>query len=381
MKFRVEKYILKKAEELAFLKIKNGADFNLKGYTFPKEGLDVPIKNDVLVKGIKTNTAQDGLSSMSIADAMIYIMGIDSNFKYNDEYKKFLKAIEENLDLDLKSYMGYMSRKYFEVGDYTDSLIYLKCSVVLYPDDINSLYHYAIVCQELAKQHQKNGDEKPMEAFLLDAIEALEKVRDLDESFALAHYHLGYHYYNQNQYIKTKVTWEEAIKLGLPEDFMAEIQEILGKMDFKVQYEEGYNLVFQGKNEEALEKLLPLADEHGDWWNLLFMIGLAYRNMNDVGQAKKYFEKILIIRPNQVDTLVELGLCEASSYNMKGAIEYFEKAAKLKKEDPEILCNLGMAYLNDGDLDNATYYIERAYEIDPQDEVTLACLRELNNFR
>ncbi|MCG4723069.1 tetratricopeptide repeat protein, partial [Alistipes putredinis] len=61
--------------------------------------------------------------------------------------------------------------------------------------------------------------------------------------------------------------------------------------------------------------------------------------------------------------------------------EYFEKAAKLKKEDPEILCNLGMAYLNDGDLDNATYYIERAYEIDPQDEVTLACLRELNNFR
>lgn len=38
MKFRVEKYILKKAEELAFLKIKNGADFNLKGYTFRKRG-------------------------------------------------------------------------------------------------------------------------------------------------------------------------------------------------------------------------------------------------------------------------------------------------------------------------------------------------------
>ncbi len=381
MKFRVEKYILKKAEELAFLRIKNSADFKLKGYEFPEEGLDVPIKNDVLVKGIKTNTAQDGLSSMSIADAMMYIMGIDSKFKYNDEYKKFLKAIEENLDLDLKSYMGYMSRKYFEAGEYTDALIYLKCSVSLYTEDIDALYHYAIVCQELAKQHQKNGDEKPMEAFLLDAIEALEKVRDLDESFALAYYHLGYHYYNQNQYIKSKVTWEEAMKLGIDDDLCAELQEIIGKMDFKVQYEEGYNLVFQGRNEEGLEKLLPLADEHGDWWNLLFMIGLAYRNMNDVEQAKKYFEKILIIRPNQVDTLVELGLCEASTYNMKGAIEHFEKAAKLKKEDPEILCNLGMAYLNDGDLDNSIYYIERAYEIDPQDEVTVACLRELDKYR
>ena len=66
---------------------------------------------------------------------------------------------------------------------------------------------------------------------------------------------------------------------------------------------------------------------------------------------------------------------------MKGAIEYFERAAKLKKEDPEILCNLGMAYLNDGDLDNAIYYIERAYEINPQDEVTVACLRELDSYR
>ena len=381
MKFRSEKHVLRKAEELAFLRIKDNAEFNLKGYNFPSERLDVPIKNDVLVKGIKENTAQNGLSSMSITDAMIYIIGIDSKFKYNDEYKKFLKAIESNLDLDLKSYMGYMGRKYFEAGEYTDSFIYLKASVTLYPDDINALYHFAIVSQELAKQNQKDGEEEAMTAFLLDAVDALQKVIDIDENFALAYYHLGYHYYNQSQYVKSKVTWEEAIKLGLPEDLIAEIQDIIGKMDFKVQYEEGYNLVFQGRNEEGLEKLLPLADEHGDWWNLLFMIGLAYRNMNDIGQAQKYFEKILIIKPNQVDTLVELGLCEASSYNMKAAIEYFEKAAKLKKEDPEILCNLGMAYLNDGDLDNAIYYVERAYELDPQDEVTIACLRELDKYR
>ncbi|MGL4797759.1 MAG: tetratricopeptide repeat protein [Paraclostridium sp.] len=381
MKFRSEKHILKKAEELAFLRIKDNAEFNLEEYKFPEEGLDIPIKNDVLVKGIKNNTAQNGLSSMSITDAMIYIIGIDSKFKNNEEYKKFLNAIAKKIDIDLKAYMGYMSRKYFEAGEYTDALIYLKASVTLYPSDIDSLYHFAIVSQELAKQYQKDGEEEAMGAFLLDAVEALQKVIDIDEDFALAYYHLGYHYYNQSQYIKSKVTWQEAIKLGLEADLSAEIQEAIGKMDFKVQYEEGYNLVFQGKNEEGLEKLLPLADEHGDWWNLLFMIGLAYRNMNDIGQAQKYFEKILLIQPNQVDTLVELGLCEASSYNMKAAIDYFEKAAKLNKEDPEILCNLGMAYLNDGDLDNAIYYVERAYELNPQDEITISCLRELDKYR
>jgi len=380
MDFKIEKYLLKKADELAFITIKNDGDFKLQGYKIPVGGLDVPIKNEVLVKGIKENTAQNGINSMSIADAMIYIMGIDSKFKYNDEYKKFLGALEKNTNLDLRAYMGYMSRKYFEIGEYTDSLIYLKCLISMYPDDIEGMYHYAIVCQELAQSYQKDSDNEGMNKFLLEALDKLEKVIALDESFALAYYHLGYHYYNQGQYIKAKVIWEEAIKLGLDEDSIAEIQDNIGKMDFKVQYEEGYSLVFQGRNEEGLEKLLPLEAEHSDWWNLLFMIGLAYKNMGEIEDAKKYFERILILKPHQVDTMVELGLCEAASYNLDKAIEHFSTAAKIK-EDPEVLCNLGMAYLNNGELDEAIYYIERAYELDPQDEITVACLRELDRYR
>ena len=380
MNFRIEKYLLKKADELAFVTIKNDGDFKLEGYSIPKEGLDVPIKNEVLVKGIKENTAQEGINSMSIADAMIYIMGIDSNFKYNDEYKKFLDALAKNINLDIRSYMGYMSRKYFEIGESTDSLIYLKSLITKYPDDIEGMYHYAIVCQELAQQYQKDSDNEGMNNFLLEALDKLEKVIEIDESFALAYYHLGYHYYNQGQYIKAKVIWQEALNLGLDADIVAEIQDNIGKMDFKVQYEEGYSLLFQGKSEEALEKLLPLEQEHSDWWNLLFMIGLAYKNMNEIEEAKMYFERILILKPHQVDTMVELGLCEAASYNLEKAIEHFSTAAKIK-EDPEILCNLGMAYLNNGELDEAIYYIERAYELNPEDEITIACIRELDNYR
>ncbi|HBI8335549.1 TPA: tetratricopeptide repeat protein [Clostridioides difficile] len=376
MDFKIEKYLLKKAEELAFITIKHGGEFKLKSYEVPKGGLDVPIKNEVLVKGIKEKTDQDKLNSMSIADAMIYIIGIDSKFKNNAEYEKFLNALSKDIDLDLKSYMGYMSRKYFEIGEHTDSLIYIKAFITMYPDDLDAMYNYAIVCQEIAKQYQKDMDDKAMNAFLLEAMAKLEKVIDVDENFALGYYHLGYHYYNQGQYLKTKLTWEEALRLGLDADLVAEVQENLGKMDFKVQYEEGYTLVFQGKFKEGLEKLLPLEEEHMDWWNLLFMIALGYKGMGEIEQAKMYLEKILIIKPNQVDTIVELGLCEAYKNNLDKAIEYFEQAAKIK-EDPEILCNLGMAYLNNGDIDDATYYIERAYELNPQDEITIACLREL----
>ena len=64
---------------------------------------------------------------------------------------------------------------------------------------------------------------------------------------------------------------------------------------------------------------------------------------------------------------------------MDRAVELLEQAAKIK-EDPEILCNLGMAYLNTGSIDDAIYYIERAYELNPEDEVTVACKRELAKY-
>lgn len=380
MKFKIDKYLLRKTEELAFITVRKDGDFHLDGYEIPKDGLNVPIKNEVLVKGIKEKTAQEGLNSMSIADAMIYIIGIDSEFKYNEEYKKFLSALEKKVNFEVRSYAGYMSRKYFELGECTDALIYIKALITLYPNDIEGLYNYAIVCQEVAKSYQKDGDAKAMNTFLIEAGEKLEKIINMDENFALAYYHLGYHYYNQSQYIKAKVIWEEAMSLELDEDTIAEIQENLGKMDYKVQYEEGYSLVFQGKFEEGLEKLLPLEEEYSDWWNLLFIIGIAYKNMGEMDKAMLYFEKVLIIRPKQVDTLVELALCEASSFNMDRAIELLEQAAKIK-EDPEILCNLGMAYLNAGDIDDAIYYIERAYELNPEDEITISCMRELNNYR
>ncbi len=67
--------------------------------------------------------------------------------------------------------MGYMSKKYFDIGEYTDSLIYLKALITMYPDDIDGLYHNAIVCQEVAKQYQKDMDNNAMNKLLLDALE------------------------------------------------------------------------------------------------------------------------------------------------------------------------------------------------------------------
>ncbi|MCT4509185.1 MAG: tetratricopeptide repeat protein [Tepidibacter sp.] len=375
MKFNIEKRLLVKTENLAFLSIKEDANIPVKGYTIPKEGIDVPILNDELVKGIKDKSAEESITLSSLANGMIYIIGIDSSFRYNEEYKKFLYAFDERIE----EYIGYMGVKKANEKELTDALIYFKSVITLNNDNINGIYNYALVCQDIAKIHEKNKEEKLMNDFLLEALDKLETIVDIDPNFGLAYYHLGYHYYNQKQYIKTKITWDRALKCELDENTVMEIKNELKKIEDKVDYEEGYNLVLQGNPEEGLEKLLPLKEEYPDWWNLLFFIGLAYRQLGDINEAIKYFEKILMLNPTQIDSIVEIGLCYAATGNLEKSIEEFKKALEIK-EDPEVMCNLGMAYLETGNLDEAKFYIEKAFTLNPEDEVTMACLNELKKY-
>lgn len=378
MKNRLGKYVLDKAEELVFITIDKSEDLGLIGYEVPKEGIKIPIKSNVLVKSIKDNKAQEEINMMSMIDAMIYLEGIDPDFIYNVEYDDLIETFARKSNFDYMDYMGYMSNQAYSKGEIRDALVYIRAYLRMEPDDIMGLYQYAIICQELSLRYQKDEDVKAMNDFLLEALASLEKIIGLDDSFALAYYQLGFHYSNQNQFVKAKLTWDRALDLGLDDETRTDIMENLAKIDHKVRYEHAYNLVFQGKAEEGLQDLLDLESQYPDWWNLLFIINLAYKSLGDLGQAKSYLEKILITRPTQVDTLVEMALCLAQEANMTGAIDYLTRAAKLKKDDPEILCNLGMAYLHNGEEDEARYYIGRAYEIDPTDEVTQACIRTLD---
>lgn len=378
MKNRLDKYVLDKAEELVFITIDKSEDLGLIGYDVPKEGIKIPIKSNVLVKSIKDNKAQEEINMMSMIDAMIYLEGIDPDFIYNVEYDDLIETFARKSNFDYMDYIGYMSNQAYSKGEIRDALVYIRAYLRMEPDDIMGLYQYAIICQELSLRYQKDEDVKAMNDFLLEALVSLEKIIGLDDSFALAYYQLGFHYSNQSQFVKAKLTWDRALDLGLDDETRTDIMENLAKIDHKVRYEHAYNLVFQGKAEEGLQDLLDLESQYPDWWNLLFIISLAYKSLGDLGQAKSYLEKILITRPTQVDTLVEMALCLAQEANMPGAIDYLTRAAKLKKDDPEILCNLGMAYLHNGEEDEARYYIERAYEIDPTDEVTQACIRTLD---
>lgn len=376
---RIEKYLLDRADDLLFITIENSSELGDIEFDIPDEGFRVPIKSEVLVKSIKDEVAQESLNLFSIVDAMLYLEGIDANFVHNKEYDTFIEKFSVKTGFDVYSYLGYMSQRAFNRGEITESLCYIR-SYLRRKEDIDSLYQYAIICQEMSIRYQKDDELNAVNDFLIEALNALEKIVEIDDRFSLAYYQLGFHYMNQGQYQKAKMVWDMALDIGIESEMDAEIRENLINISYKVDYEKGYNLVFQGEPEKGLELLLPLEKEYPEWWNLLFIISLAYKSLGERDKSKEYLQKILEFKPTQVDTLVEYALCLAEEQNLDGAIEYLTRASKLKKEDSEILCNLGMAYLYNGEIDEAKYYIERAYEIDPEDEVTNSCIRELEKY-
>lgn len=372
----VKEYLKQKTENLSFIELKEDSFIDVKGYKVDKS-VPLPMIVDELISEIKEGRAQDELQMKSFVQGIIYTIGIDPDFKYFDVYKKILYSYDEKIE----SYILFRGLKYIEENDLDEAMVYFSCLVNIDSENITGLYNFALVLEEKAKKYYSNKDTQRGDIFLIESTRCYESIMDIDPTFAIAYYKLGYHYRYFKQFRKAKILWEKLIEIDDDEDRIEDVNQQLSSIEDDVVYEEGYSDILRGKIDEGLEKLLPLEEEYTDWWNLLFMIGLGYRQKGDFHEAIIRFEKVLALYPNQVDALNELGLCFAQQGKYHEAAEKFTAAINLKPRDYEILCNRGMAYLQLGNIQKAVEDINKAYEINSDDEITRACMEQIQYIK
>ncbi|MCT4565925.1 MAG: tetratricopeptide repeat protein [Maledivibacter sp.] len=368
---RVEKYLKDRVNDVIFIHLKENKKLEVKGFTFD-DSIPLPMPFNEVVNRVKVEDSVQDISILKIIEGMVYIMGVDSGFKHNNAYKEFLMAFDENI-INVILQQGF---RLIEAGNKVEALICFKACLYIKEDDLDSMYNYARCLEEVSEQ----WSDKHIKDFEDEAFEIFEKITNLYPDFSLSYYHLGFHYLNKKLYKKAEITWEKCIEKGIDENKESEIVNKLVEISYKVQYEEGYNLVLNGRPNEALKLLLPLEEVYSDWWNLQFFIGLAYRQLGDFEEALEYFEKSYRIQPNQADILNEIGLCNISLGRINEAIKHFEIALSIKGNDSEILCNLGIAYLQRGELKEAAEYINKSLQINPHDEVTLAWHKKIQSI-
>lgn len=373
MLHQIEKYIKEQVERVVFIELKQDAPLVRERFSYLK-GVPIPI----LVKELTKHIGESGEKTEQIPidemiRGMIYIMGLDHQFKYNSIYQRFLYEYDKKIE----DYISYEGLKLAEAGDLNDGLIYFKALVFLNDGNINGLLNYGRCCQDLGAKFE---DVQMQKDYSRTAIAAFEVITEKYPEFALAYYYLGFHYINDKLFKKAQITWEDAISLGLDEEKEKEILLQLEKLKDHIQYEEGYTLILNNRPKEGLEKLLPLEESLKNRWNLLFFIALGYRQLGNFQEAIEYLERITRLHPSQPDTYNELGICYASIGNFTKAEKYLKKALQLQGDDSEILCNLAMIYMELGRWELAETYLKESYSINPEDEITKQCIAQLKRI-
>jgi len=99
-------------------------------------------------------------------------------------------------------------------------------------------------------------------------------------------------------------------------------------------------------------------------------------------QAISYYEEVLTLAPNHLDTLRFLGLAHAQLNDMQHAIIYLRRALEQQPADASLHNNIANAYKKSFELDKALYHYQQALKLDPnyaQAHNNLASMYALQN--
>ncbi|MCD6436555.1 MAG: hypothetical protein J7L15_09295, partial [Clostridiales bacterium] len=194
----------------------------------------------------------------------------------------------------------------------------------------------------------------------------------------LPEYYLGYYYYNKGLYSKAKNLWEKSIDKELNDELRLKLVEVFPKLQSRMIYEEGYELILKGRYDEGLEKLLFIKDEFSEWWSVFFFIGLGYRYKEDYNNAIYNLNRALELNEGNVDIMNELGICFTMIDENEKASEIYRKAIVIDPTNHELICNMGIVCFNKGQVDLARKFFNQSYELNPKDEITKQWIEHIN---
>jgi len=360
----------KRAEELIFIELKPGVQLGWNGFAFP-EGTPLPVELREIVGDIKEHNLEH-FSSVTLVEGMIRILGIDSETPHRQIYLNALRAYQPDiLEVILAKGIHAASEDAFD-----EAMLLFRTALQLAPDHEDALYNYGRSLADLAEKHEGTRLEN---ALIDEAIEVFETLAALDPELAEAHYQLGFLYANKKAYIKASDCWLRALTLELTEDQVMEIRTLLIQLEDKRIYEEGYNAVLKGYNQEALELLSSLEEKYPEWWNLFFFIGLAYKGLEQYEDAISCFLRVEQLHPGHPETQNELAICYMMLMRYQDAEEHLAKGIGLNPESAEMLCNMGIIQREKGNLELAEKFLIEAVQKAPEDELSKAWLEKVRN--
>lgn len=354
---KYEDLIKDKIEELAFLELKENSSIDVNGKIF--EGpLPLPILSEKLVQVVKDDI--EDVPMTMVAEGIIYSLGLVPEYEYGEIYFEILEAYVD----DVKGYIQRDAYNKLEEEDIESSLVYLRALKNLGYEDEKSLFALG---NALENVDISSFTEEEKVEHALEIMRVYEESLNKNPEFPLPNYKLGYIYKEFGQFLKSKLTFEKALKYDLNDFRRQEIREIIDSIEDDVIIETAILKMEKGNYSEALNDLLKVDETRMDDV-VNYHMSLCYYNLDDVDEGIEAIDRAIEINDLPVYHN-QLALLYEKSGDTSSAISELEKT--IDRTGPDYLLNYNLATLqyNLGDRESALANFEIAYDKNPTDKL------------
>lgn len=372
---KVDKLFKEKTKEIRFIEIKENKNIDVNGYLI-STGVPLPVIADNLLKDLHYSNTTDEIKLRQVIDGIIFLLGTDPDFPYVQNYKEIIFKYDKKI----MDYIFYIGMKALEDGDLEKSGVFFRSNIVLDSRNLNARLNYGIVLESIAKRYIETDKLEDGKEFLLKSTNELESILDIDDSYSLAYYKLGYHYKYFEQYLKAKITWNKFLLLDKDENRLQEIREQIEIIDDDVNLETGLSYLAYNDFGKALDLFLKLIPKHKGNWQINYLIGLGYKGIEKYDLAIEYLNIALEINKAEPDIYNELGIVYFVQDKILEAIEIFNEGINECMEDYKLYFNRGLGYVQLGQYLLALVDITRAYELNPLDQNISIQKEEIENL-
>ncbi len=360
---KINEYFKKFTENLSFVELEENSHLNINGYIV-SPNIPLPIITESLIDAVKEGNIEEEINLANMVEGIIYVLGTDRSFQYINEYIEILKAYNEKI----VDYILYKGLKYFEEMEYDNSGIYYRALLTIDGNNVNGLFNYAIILEEIAKAYLKKEKSEDATEFLMKSTNKLESILDIDEDYSLAYYKLGFHYKFFEQFLKAKLIWAKFLLLDTDDLRLEEIRNEIELIDDDAYFETGITYLTYNDFGKALDSFLKLIPKYEKHWNINYFIGLSYKGIEEFDIAIEYFMKALSLNKEEADIYNELGIVYFNMDDIVKAIGIFTDGIENCQDDYKLYFNRGLGYVQLGQYEIALRDIEQAYKLNPDDE-------------
>lgn len=359
----INEYFKKNTDKVTFIELKDDAKLSIDGYSI-EDDIPLPMITEELIDEIKEGNLEEEIKLTNIIDAIIYLMGIDKDFPYIENYKEIINTYDKNME----EYIFYKGIRFMDKEDYDNGAICFRTLKIINPENVNGLFNYSLALENIGKRYLSIEKEKQGIEFIKQATLELESILDIDDKYPLAYYKLGYHYRYFEQNLKAKLIWNKYLLLDKDELRLEEIRRELESIENSALLEAGMTYLSINQFDNALSSLLKLLPELKDWWQLNYLIAASYKGLNEYEKAIGYFEKALKENNMEAEVYNELGICHFYLGDIKKAIDVFTEGIKNIKDDYKLFFNRALGYLQLDNLEKGYKDVSIAVKLNPNDE-------------